>query len=152
MRGKPIKFAYKFWCLFSSSGYLYNFLPYLGKENQTSNESLGIRVIQNLTSVIPEEEAVNHEIFFDNFFTSIYILKALGHRNLKATGTIRQNRTKKCPLIPSKVMKKTKEREFVDYGFDHTSKVPVTKWHDNTPVSVATNYSAIFRTGHATRY
>ena len=30
MRGKPIKFGYKFWCLCSSNGYLFNFDPYFG--------------------------------------------------------------------------------------------------------------------------
>ena len=63
MKGKPIKFGYKFWCLCSDDGYLYNFAPYLGKENEPNNEPLGIRVIKNLTSIIPKEEATNHEIF-----------------------------------------------------------------------------------------
>lgn len=75
MRGKPIKFGYKFWCLCGADGYLYNFSPYLGKGSENSNEPLGVRVISYLTSIIPNAEAVNHEIFFDNFFTSIDILK-----------------------------------------------------------------------------
>ena len=46
MKGKPIKFGYKFWCLCSENRYLYNFAPYLGKENEPNNEPLGIRVIK----------------------------------------------------------------------------------------------------------
>ena len=46
MKGKPIKFGYQFWCLCSEDRYLYNFAPYLGKENEPNNEPLGIRVIK----------------------------------------------------------------------------------------------------------
>ena len=119
MKGKPIKFGYKFWCLCSEDRYLYNFAPYLGKENEPNNEPLGIRVIKNLTSIIPKEEASNDKIFFDNFFTSMEVLKHLGDNSLKATGTDRKNRTKKCPLISSKAMKKTTERGLTDYRFDY---------------------------------
>lgn len=31
IRGKPIRFGYKFWCLTTSSGYLIKFIPYTGK-------------------------------------------------------------------------------------------------------------------------
>ena len=143
MKGKPIKFGYKFWCLWGEDGYLYNFAPYLGKENEPNNKPLEIRVIKNLTSIIPKEEATNYEIFFDNFFTSIEFLKHLGDNSLKATDTIRENRTKKCPLISSKVMEKTTERRFTNYRFDRKTRILVVKWHDNTPVSIATNYSSV---------
>ena len=152
MKGKPIKFGYKFWCLCSEDRYLYNFAPYLGKENDPNNESLGIRVIKNLTSIIPKEEATNHKIFFDNFYTSIEVLKHLGDNSLKATGTIRENRTKKCLLISSKVMKKATERGFTDYRFDRETRILVVKWHDNTPVSIATNYSFVYPVGNTTRH
>ena len=132
--------------------YLYNFAPYLGKENDPNNELLGIRVIKNLTSIIPKEEVTNHEIFFDNFYTSIEVLKHLGNNSLKATGTIRENCTKKCPLISSKVMKKTTERGFTDYRFDRETRILVVKWHDNTPVSIATNYSSLCPVGNTTRH
>ena len=46
MKGKPINFGYKFWCLCSEDRYLYNFAPYLGKENEPNNEPLEIRVIK----------------------------------------------------------------------------------------------------------
>ena len=152
MKGKPIKFGYKFWCLCSEDKYLYNFAPYLGKENEPNNEPIGIRVIKNLTSIIPKEEATNHEICFDNFYTSIEVLKHLGDNSLKATGTIRENRTKKCPLISSKVMKKTTERGFTDYRFDRETRILVVKWHGNTPVSIATNYSSVYPVGNTTRH
>ena len=152
MKEKLIKFGYKFWCLCSEDRYLYNFAPYLGKENEPNNEPLGIRVIKNLTSIIPKEEASNDEIFFDNFSTSIEVLKHLGDNSLKATGTNRKKRTKKCPLISSKAMKKTTERRFTDYRFDWETRILVVKWHDNTPVSIATNYSSVYPVGSTAKY
>lgn len=71
---------------------------------------------------------------------------------MKATGTIRENRTKHCPVMPSKIMEKTTERGFIDYRFDSNNQILITKWHDNTSVTVATNYSQAFPTGSATRY
>ena len=120
----------------------------LVKKTNPNNEPLGIRLIKNLTSIIPKEEATNHEIFFDNFFTSIEVLKHLGENLLKATNTIRENRTKKCPLISFKVMEKTTERGFTDYRFDRETRILVVKWHDNTPVSIATNYSSVHPVGN----
>lgn len=81
------------------------FLLYLGKDNQTNIEPLGIRVVQNLKTVIPQNESVNHKTFFDNLFRSIDFSKALGDTDLKATSTIRENHTKKCLLISSLAMK-----------------------------------------------
>ena len=152
IKGKPIKFGYKFWCLCSEDRYLCNFAPYLGKENEPINEPLGIRVIKNLTSIIPKEEASNDEIFYDNFFTSIEVLKNLGNNSLKTTGTNRENCTKKCPLISSKAMKKTTERGFTDYRFDWETRIFIVKWYDNTPVSIATNYSSVYPVGNTTKH
>ncbi|XP_049943276.1 piggyBac transposable element-derived protein 3-like [Schistocerca serialis cubense] len=40
LRGKPIKFGYKIWCLTSSNGFLHNFSPYCGMARLTTNRSL----------------------------------------------------------------------------------------------------------------
>ena len=84
---------------------------------------------------------------------SIEILKHLGDNSLKATGTIRESPTKKCPLISSKVMEKTTERGFTDYRFDWETLIfIIVKWHDNTPASIATNYSSVYPVGNTTRH
>ena len=79
-------------------------------------------------------------------------LKHLGDNSLKATDTIRKNRTKKCPLISSEVMEKTMEIGFTDYRFDRETRILVVKWHDNTPVSIATHYSFVYPVGNTTRH
>ena len=49
-------------------------------------------------------------------------------------------------------MKKTTERGFIDYRFDREIRILVVKWHDNTPVSIATNYSSVYPVGNTTRH
>ncbi|XP_049942888.1 piggyBac transposable element-derived protein 2-like [Schistocerca serialis cubense] len=103
LREKPIKVGYKIWCLTSSNGFLYNFSPYCGKTDN-KQETLGARVINELTSMIPESEYPNCKLFFDNFFTSVDTLITLGKSKMKAAGTITEIRTNACPLIDSKRM------------------------------------------------
>ncbi|XP_049947601.1 piggyBac transposable element-derived protein 2-like [Schistocerca serialis cubense] len=151
LRGKPIKFGYKIWCLTSSNGFLYNFSPNCGKTDN-KQEPLGARVINELTSMIPESEYLNYKLFFDNFFTSVDTLITRGKSKMKATGTIREIRTDACPLIDSKRMAKEKDRGFYDYMFDKENEVLVVKWSDNKPVCVATNYSTITPLSSTKRY
>ncbi|XP_014789159.1 piggyBac transposable element-derived protein 3-like [Octopus bimaculoides] len=150
MRSKPIKFGYKFWCLCSYNGYLFNFDPYYGKGDSDSKEPLGMRVVKKLTDVLPSGEQ-SYQLFFDNFFTSIETLALLREKHLKATGTIRENCCKKCPMIDYKTMQK-KERGHIDYRVDCTNKILITRWNDNKPVSVATNYSSVYPTVTARQY
>ena len=70
---------------------------------------------------------------------------------MKATGTIGENRCKKCLTMDCKTMKK-KERGLIDYRFDQSNKVLVTRWNDNKPVSVATIYSLVYPTVTAKRF
>ena len=70
MRGKLIKFGYKFCCLCSLEGYLFNFNPYFWKDADQSNESSGIRVL-------PTDETENFELIFNDFFTSMEIMTIL---------------------------------------------------------------------------
>ena len=87
MREKPIKFGYKFWCLCSANGYMYNFVPYYGKGDSDGKEPLGMRVVKKLTEVLPSNDQ-SYQLFFDNFFTSIETLLLLQEKRLKAIGTI----------------------------------------------------------------
>ncbi|GFX02858.1 hypothetical protein TNCV_4438401 [Trichonephila clavipes] len=53
---------------------------------------------------------VKHEIFFDNFFSSDKLLTELSEKNFKATDTIRDNRTRRCPLKSPEEAKKMAKR------------------------------------------
>ena len=49
-------------------------------------------------------------------------------------------------------MEKTTERRFTDYRFNQETRILVVKWHDNIPVSIATNYSFVYPVGNTTRH
>lgn len=80
-----------------------------------SDDTLGARVVKSLLAkmpVVPKE----HIVYFDNFFTNHQLLLDLGRLGFRGTGTVRENRTKKCPLITVKNMKKKPRAEY-DYSF-----------------------------------
>ena len=78
----------------------------------------------------------NNVVFFDNFFKSHRLLVELAGRNICACGTVRDNRTSKCPLMTNKVIQK-EEQQFYDYRSDGT--VLCLKWNDNNTVSFDSN-------------
>jgi hypothetical protein len=52
------------------------------------------------------ENPLDHLVFFDNFFTTHALMGVLGDMNFKATGTVRENRLKGCPLEANRDFKK----------------------------------------------
>lgn len=136
IKGKPIRFGYKIWMLCSHTGYPYYMKIYGGKCEQNKSSPLGTRVVEELLSIVPHPLQV--EVFFDNFFTSYDLLKSLKEKGLRATGTVREGRTGKCPVIPIKEMKKKERGEF-DFRCD--GDVYICRWNDNSVVTLGSNYS-----------
>ena len=137
IKGKPVKFGYKIWMLCSSDGYPYNFEIYCGKEAKRVTP-LGSHVVQTLLSPVSNKK--QHIVFFDNFFTSYELMKSLANQNIRACGTVRENRTGRCPLPSNKEWKK-KSRGSYDFRSDGT--VLCVKWQDNCVVSAASNYYGV---------
>lgn len=123
IRGKPIRFGYKNWLLCSSSGYCYGFDTYCGaKPSQSTDQPtassdlpLGSRVVLDLLQKL--EKPSDHIVFFDNYFTSYDLISTLRETGVRATGTVRDNRIKKCPLLSVKEMKK-KDRGYFEQKYD----------------------------------
>ncbi len=153
IRGKPIRFGYKIWCMCSPDGYPYRLEIYCGKkcvasDSATSNAtSVGERVVMDMLDIC--EDPSRHEIYFDNFFTSVNLLEKLSDKNIRATGTIRRNRTAKCPLQEEKVFKKKARGE---YEFKSTDKVVVVSWNDKRVVNVASNFESCQPVRQCSRY
>lgn len=101
IRGKPIRWGYKLWVGASSGGYIAWFDPYQGADPTSSGKSLGLgaKVVSEFCNVIQKRHPkIKFHVYFDNFFTSLDLLRQLNDQNLHATGTIRSNRLKNCPL------------------------------------------------------
>ena len=135
IRGKPIRFGYKIWMLCSNTGYPYAMRIYSGKSSEKENSPLGSRVVWDLLSCVKNAE--KHEIFFDNFFSSHTLLTELYEKGFKATGTIREFRTGRCPLKSPKEASKWQRGNF-DYRSD--GKVYICRWKDSAVVTIASNY------------
>ena len=150
IRGKPVRFGFKLWCIASATGYVYQFDPY-GGASQKTNEKLGLgeRVVTDLLKVVQVPE--NHIIFFDNFFTSHYLLTLLSEMKFFATGTVRENRVSSCPLQTTKELAKKSKGSF-DYQFDVSNNIFAVRWHDNSVVTVVTNFGTLEPITNVKRY
>ena len=94
IRGKPIRYRLKLWCLTSPQGYLVRFQPYNGSD-KTPGKPVAASVIENLCiGTIPQGSC----IYTDNYFTSLPLMETLSQENLYANGTIRNDRIEKAPL------------------------------------------------------
>ena len=71
---------------------------------KNNSKPLGPQVVSDLLSIV--EKSACHRVYFDNFFTSYLLLRDLHEKGFKALGTIRENRTTKCPLSPQHQLNK----------------------------------------------
>lgn len=142
LKGKPVRFGFKMWCLTSSDGFLYQFIPYGGKNPEKVKKEFGLgeEVVIDLLKVLKTRSA--HKIYFDNFFTSYKLLVYLKNGGYFATGTVRENRMLKCPLENNKSLGK-KQRGAMDSRYDHVNEISVVRWNDNSVVTVASNCESV---------
>ena len=138
IHGKPLRFGYKLWSACTSDGYLIQFIPYQGahgaKLKYQAEYGLGAAVVLELLERLPEN--VSYKLYCDNFFTSLPLVDKMSEMKHGYTGTIRENRTEKCPLPGAKKMKKTKRGAI---EMQVTSDAAVVQWHDNSIVTMASN-------------
>ena len=143
IRGKPCRFGFKNWSLCSSNGYCYALDTYCGK-TKTDNDNiqlpLGSKVVLSLLQCIDVPN--DHIVFFDNYFTSLPLLSNLRAQGFRASGTLRQNRTEKCPLSTVKEMEK-KKRATYETSFDAKNEILLVRWYDNSVCTMATNYDTV---------
>lgn len=112
IKGKPIRWGYKFWAGTTKTGYVEWFEPYQGSTTIIADEykelGLGASVILQFSHVLQERfPNTPFHLYFDNFFTTLALLEKLTDMGLKGTGTIRENRLgKECTLTHSSILKK----------------------------------------------
>lgn len=107
IKGKPIRFGYKVWCLNTDFGYLVNFEVYQGSSPNSNDfyKSQYGACAAPLVKMLDElpNQTFRHNIYFDNLFTGFPLLCHLRERGYGATGTMRENRLpKSCPITDKK--------------------------------------------------
>ncbi|XP_050305583.1 piggyBac transposable element-derived protein 3-like [Anthonomus grandis grandis] len=89
-------------------------------------------------------------ICFDNFFTSLSLLKELKLRNIKGTCTVRENRIPQSPFSNAAVLKK-KTRDTFEWGVAD-NEIALCKWNGNSVVTLATNVCLVLPVNKVKRF
>lgn len=127
MPAKKIKRGAKIWSRSDAmTGYCYDFNIYKGKEEASTEGTLGERVVVKLCSTIGEEDVA---ICTDNFFTSYELMKTLP---FACVGTCRATR-KNMPVLEQKL----KRGESVSTS--SADGVIAFKWQDSKAVMLLSN-------------
>lgn len=158
IRGKPIRFGYKIWCLNTVSGYLINFEMYQGNSLRKNAEyeklfgKAAAPLVQMLEDLPKEKQNLPYKLYFDNLFTGLNLLAYFKDRGYNSTGTIRANRIpKNCPLSEKKVMQKNL-RGYYESAIERTSGIIIVSWMDNNIVTVASTCHGVFPTSTVKRF
>jgi hypothetical protein len=140
MPNKPNKWGVKVWVLASTSGLIFDFQVYTGKSSQApSSLGCGGDVVMQLASRLPD--GCHYRLAFDNYFTSIPLLKQLKEKGILAVGTIRGNRLRgAAALLKTEKMLKKEGRGSHDWRADQESGVTIIRWLDRSIVQIASNY------------
>ena len=107
------------------------------KATESPISGLGASVVLNMIAKVNVPS--DHIFYFDNFFTSFDLMKVLTERSISASGTVRINRTNKCPLSIDDNLKK-QGRGFYDYRMDSKSDIFAVVWKDNSNVKMLSNH------------
>lgn len=92
IRGKPIRFGFKMWCINAASRYLLNFDMYQGKDSKSTDVDKQIfgkctAPFISMLDEIEKEQNFQFNFYFDNLFTSMSLLKYLRLKGYNAAGT-----------------------------------------------------------------
>lgn len=151
IRGKPVRYGYKIWSLCTSAGEGVWFEPYCGRFTRIEDLGLGQGPNVVLDLVAKAEVQAGSEVYVDNLFTSFPLLDKMSERGIALTGTVRQNRLHKVPII----QKKELEKKSVERGYFQTvyrSDQVLVAWKDNKGVYVASNKHAAVQERTCTRF
>ena len=147
VHAKPIRFGYKLWVLASATGVLFKIEINQGRTNQSGDEPLGARVAKKALKSCKNPK--DHSVFFGNFFLSYSLICDLATKEFRATGTIRNDRIKKCPLVDVKKMRKNERGSF---DFRSEGNIEIVRWNDNSVVTIRSNAYGVQPIGSAKRW
>ncbi|XP_066590837.1 piggyBac transposable element-derived protein 3-like [Prorops nasuta] len=119
IKTKPTRYGIKIWGLGAPNGYLFEFEIYCGKNSEKeilSKVSLGsrvvIRMLQPLLTTTSYRNLDKYHIYMDNLFCSANLIIHLKNLGLKATGTLRKDRTPEKVNFDKNVKRGTFESKY----------------------------------------
>ena len=149
IRDKPTKWGMKLWVIADpETGYTYNFDVYLGKDTGMQGDGgLAYNVVMKLVKRLAGK---GYRIFFDNFYTTVKLLKDLFMIGIGACGTILSNR-RGFPTELKNVKEFEKGSKRGDYRWSRDEEVLTVQWRDNKTISVMSTFHEANSTVKVTR-
>lgn len=156
IRGKPIRWGYKFWMGTNQKGYIEWFEPYQGANTilgeRYKDLGLGASVVLTFADkFVSEKGRLPFHLYFDNFFTSWDLMIILRDRGIKATGTVRENRIVVPTIRNGQDLKKT-DRGTFEFATEKSENIVVCRWNDNNIVTICSNSEAVLPTANVSRF
>ena len=116
IKGKPNPWGLKVFLLCTPDGLVTDLLFYQGKTTSIDegfkNFGLGASIVLQLFQILPS--GCNFKLIFDNYFTSLSMMRHIKEMEFFCIGPIRNNRIEHCPLATEIELKK-KGRGAKDY-------------------------------------
>ena len=123
--------------LCSADGYPHQTSIYCGKSDSPDDVSLDQHVVLSFAALV--DNKAQHELYFENFFTSHALLCTHRDQGLRATGKIRDGRLRGASF--SKKAFKKKEQGTYEYASD--GNLCTVRWSDNNLVTCASNLDSV---------
>ena len=142
---KPNKWGFKNLVRAGASGMINDFYIYdgkasVGEDSTYTHLQKSAQVVAKLCQGLPTH--AGFKVCFDNWFSTLDLMRYLQERGILAIGTIRANRIKRCPLTSNKELEKS-GRGSSDHRVDLNSGIVIVKWVDNSTVTLVSNYVRI---------
>ena len=137
IRGKPIRFGFKLWCIISCEKYRLHAEPYCGVDTDLQDTGLGQGADVVLGLIEKCEVKAGSTLSFDNLLTSLPWLDDLHELGVGALITLRLNRFHGATAANKTTLAKKLRGS---HDFATYVKNLVLSWLDNKVVACTTNY------------
>ena len=134
------KWGFKNFVRAGKSGIIYHFFVYAGATSTGAQTCGAEDVILRLVQEMPKHK--QFRLYFDNWVSTLSLLRELKTMEILATGTFRINRIGQCPLLNDKELKK-QGRGTWDYCVDQNSGTHLVKWFDNKSVTLGSTHAGV---------
>ena len=148
------KWGYKLYVLSGIDGLIHNFEIHTGAiqpcPNQPDLKASG-NIVLTLLQNVPRFKW--HKLYFDNWYTSVDLVKHLHNQGIACVGTVRANRLPNCKMTPDAAMKKKGRGTIELWTSDYDDvELRAIKWFDNRGVSLLSTYESVNPVVHISRF
>lgn len=134
--GRPIRLGYRIWCGTTSRGYLVWFEPSQGAARPGSDA--GGSMVVRFVDALQERGRLPYHIVFDKVLTSGKLMSVLREKGVKATGTVCDYRTERCPLEDPKEPRRRQGGSF-EHRVDESDEALVCRWHHSRVLTICSS-------------